>query len=374
MRIAILHASAGHGHAKAAEAVREGFLACGVPAEQILVLDALDETPAWFRKLYTSVYYYSVKHLPKVWGSAYALSDNPFLYRTLVQPFRRWVNGGVGKRLLQRMTREKPDIILFTHFLAPEILGWAKERGQISSLLVTVITDFLPHSFWINPGTDHYWVMSEEGERNLKPWGVEEEKVTAGGIPIALRFRPQGKKKEVRRKEGLEEERFTILVTSGSFGLGPAVEVLEALQEFGNKIQVMVVCGKNENQYRFLKGKNYPFRMRLSGFVSHMDELMEASDLMIAKPGGATTAESLAKGVPMVVLEPIPGQEAGNARLLKERNASFFLGKPNDIRVIIKGILDYPVVLEEKKRSIRQLAKPDAAVELAKFALKRIGS
>ena len=101
---------------------------------------------------------------------------------------------------------------------------------------------------------------------------------------------------------------------------------------------------------------------------------LEASDLIIAKPGGATTSESLAKAVPMVVLEPIPGQEAGNARLLKERNTSFFLGVPSDIRTILKGILDYPVVLEEKKRSIRQLAKPDAAVELAKFALKRIGS
>ena len=373
MRVALIHASAGHGHAKAAEAVREGLLASGVPKEQILVLDALDETPGWFRKLYTSVYYYSVKHAPELWGGAYALSDGSFVYRTIVRPLRRWVNGGVGKGLLKRMIREKPDAILFTHFLAPEVLGWAKETGQISSLLVTVVTDFFPHSFWINPGTDHYWVMSEEGEEILKRRGIPEEKMTAGGIPVALRFRPQGRKKELRRREGLEEERFTILITSGSFGLGPAGEVLDSLRDFGNKIQVMVVCGRNQTQYRLLEEKKYPFQTRLYGFVSHMDERMEASDLVVAKPGGATTAESLAKGVPLVVLEPIPGQEMGNARLLKERNASFFLGKPSDIQIIMKGILDYPVVLEEKKRSIQRLAKPDAALELARFVLKEMG-
>lgn len=374
MRIAVIHASAGHGHAKAAEAVREGFLACGVPEEEILLLDVLDETPRWFRQLYTSLYYYSVKHTPQAWGGAYSISDDPLIYRMIVRPFRRWVNGAVGKGLLRRMIREKPDVILCTHFLAPEVLGCAKQNREIASFLLTVVTDFLPHSFWINSGTDHYWVMSEEGKAGLKRWGIPEEEITAGGIPVALRFRLHGRKKELRRREGLHEECFTILVTSGSFGLGPAAEVLEVLREFGDTIQVMVVCGRNEGQYRLLEGKSYPFKIRLYGFVSHMDELMEASDLIVAKPGGATTAESLAKGVPMVVLEPIPGQEAGNARVLKERNASFFLGEPGDIQVIVKGILDYPAVLEEKKRTIQRLAKPDAAVQLAQFVLKKLGA
>lgn len=372
MRIAILHASAGHGHAKAAEAIQEGLIACGVPKEQTLVLDALDETPVWFRKLYTSLYYYSVKHTPKAWGGVYRLSDHPFIYQSLARPLRRLVNGWVAKSLVQRMIQERPDAILFTHFLAPEVLGWAKEKGQLSSFFVTVVTDFIPHSFWINAGTDHYWVMSEEGKENLKRWGIVGEKITAGGIPIGLRFRPHGRKRELRRREGLEEERFTLLMTSGSFGLGPTAEVLEVLEEFGNAIQVIVVCGRNQRQYQSLEGKNYSFPTRLYGFVSNMDELMEASDLVVAKPGGATTAESLAKGVPMVVLEPIPGQETGNARLLKERNASFFLGKPSDIRIIVKGILDYPVVLEEKKRAIQRLAKPDAASELARFVLQAL--
>jgi len=372
MRIALIHASAGHGHAQAAESAREGFLACGIPDRDVLVLDALAETPAWFAKLYTSLYYYSVKHTPWLWGVSYSLFDNADFYQQIGRRGRRWLNGLIGNGLIRRMKREKPDVIIFTHFLAPEVLGWAKQKGQISAELLTVVTDFIPHQFWINPGTDHYWVMSGEGKKILEERGIPSAKVTAGGIPVSLRFRPQSKKMEFRKKEGLDEKPFTILITSGSFGLGPTVEVLQTLRGFGNAIQVMVVCGRNQDQFRLLERESYPFKLRLYGFVSNMDELMEASDLMVAKPGGATTAESLAKGIPVVVLEPIPGQEAGNARLLRERNTSFFLGRPTDISVVLKGILDYSSVLEEKRKNIERLAKPDAAVELARFVIERI--
>jgi processive 1,2-diacylglycerol beta-glucosyltransferase len=214
--------------------------------------------------------------------------------------------------------------------------------------------------------------MSGEGQKILEARGIPSRRITAGGIPVSPRFQPSGKKKECRRKEGLSEDRFTLLITGGSFGLGPTSEVLTALREFGKTIQVLVVCGRNEAQRHALQKESYPFQIKLYGFVSHMDELMEASDLIIAKPGGATTAESLAKGVPMLVLEPIPGQEAGNAKLLRARNTSFFLGKPSDIRIILKGILDYPEVLEEKRKSIAALAKPRAAIELAQFVIHQV--
>lgn len=372
MKIVILYGSAGHGHQKAAESIQEGLLALGAPREKILVLDALTGTFAWFKKLYTAIYYYSVKHTPQMWGASYALSDNVFIYQNIVRHLRRLVNDFVSRPLIRRVIDEKPDIIISTHFLAPEIFGRLKEKGQINSYLVTVVTDFIPHSFWINPGTDHYWVMSEEGEKCLERKGVSSNRITAGGIPIALTFKPQNKKSEVRKKEGLDEKRFTLLITSGSFGLGPTAEVLEAIKEFASSIQAIVVCGRNEDQLQALKKQTYPFPIKLYGFVSHMDELMEASDLIIAKPGGATTSESLAKGIPLVVLQPIPGQEAGNARLLKERNAAFFLGDPGDIRVILKGILDYPEVLKEKKREIARLGKPDASLELARFVLNKV--
>ena len=374
MRIAIFHASAGHGHQKVAEAVREGLRASGVQEKDILLKDALDETPRWFKTNYTSLYYYSVKHTPRLWGASYELADHGFSYRIFGRPMRRLVNGLIGKRLADLVIHEKPDAVINTHFMAPEIIGHLKVMGRIDSFLLTAITDFAPHTFWVNPGTDAYWVMSEEGKEDLERRGIPEEKITAGGIPVALRFRPTGKKEEILKKEGLEQNRFTLLITSGSFGLGPAQEVLEGLREFAKAVQVIVVCGRNEKQRKALENWRPRFPLKVHGFVSHMDELMEASDLIVAKPGGATTSESLAKGVPMIVLEPIPGQEMRNACLLKERNAAFFLGKSSDVPTLLKGILDYPAVLDEKRRSIQKLARPNAAIELARFVLSKIGN
>lgn len=372
MRIAIFHASAGHGHQKVAEAIREGLLDSGVKDSEIILKDVLDDTPAWFKSIYTSLYFNSIKYTPGLWGASYHFADHPPLYQNLGRHLRRFLNHLVAKRFVEFLHKEKPDVIICTHFLSPEVVGRLKQKGLIQSYLLTVITDFIPHTFWVNPGTDHYWVMSDEGKENLIGRGVAAEKITAEGIPVALRFRPCGQKKEIRQKEGLDPNRFTILMTSGSFGLGPCKEVLEAMNEFSDKIQVMVVSGRNEELRQTLESLKTHFLLKIYGFVSNMDELMEASDLMIAKPGGATTSESLAKGVPMIVLEPIPGQEAGNAKLLQERNAAFFLGIPSDVRTILKAIFDHPKLLEEKKQSIDRLRKPDAAVNLAKFILAEI--
>lgn len=369
MRVALFHASAGYGHTKVAEVIADGLVQAGVSEKEILVEDVLDETPVWFKSFYAGSYYYAVKHAPRIWGWAYELADQPAFYRILGQPLRRCTNRSIGQSLVEKVERERPNVIVSTHFMAPEILGAEKKAGRISSFLLTVVTDFYPHAFWVNPGTDHYWVMSDEGKAGLEKQGVSPEKITVGGIPVSPKFCLQGRKAEIRKREGLEEKRLTILITSGSFGLGPTEEILNALQEFGGRIQTMVVCGRNETLHQNLAKSHYPFQIKLYSFVTNMDELMEACDLVVAKPGGSTTSETLAKGVPMAVLAPIPGQEAGNARLLKERNASFFLGQPGDIRTIVKGILDYPEVLEEKRRSIGRLAKPHAVIDLARFIL-----
>lgn len=366
----ILHASAGEGHKKVAEAVKEGFLAVGVPEKEILLLDVLEEAPLIFRSLYHGSYYYSVKYIPYLWGLVYQIFDHPWAYRILARPLRQVVNSLVTRRLVRRLLQEKPEAVISTHFLAPEVLGRLKLRRRISSFLLTVVTDYSPHAFWVNPGTDHYWVMSEEGKKDLEKKGIPSIHVTTGGIPVSLRFRPQGKKKLFRKKEGLEPDRFTILVTSGGFGLGPTAAVLDAFTPFKDKVQALVVTGRNRNTFRSLEKRKYLFPLRIYGFVSHMDELMEASDLIIAKPGGATATESLAKGVPLVILDPIPGQESGNMRTLRARNASFLIRTAKDLPIVLKGILDYPEVLEEKRQSMARLAKPEAALELARFVLR----
>ena len=244
MKIDIIHATAGEGHRKIAMAVQDGFARLGRKDLEVRLINCLDYTDAQFQKTYAPIYYWAVRHAPNLWGWSYEVLDHACVYQPL-RPLRALTNSIHAKRLLEDSIRHQPDVIVSTHFLPPEILGRAKQRGLIKAKMHTVITDFYPHTFWVNPGTDHYWVMAEETKQDLIRRGVPSGIITAGGIPITPTFKPTGKRSEILKKHGLEENRFTLLLTSGSFGLGPQEAILEELRAFKDKVQCFVVCATN---------------------------------------------------------------------------------------------------------------------------------
>jgi len=368
MKIDIIHATAGEGHRKIAIAVQDGLARLNRSDLQVRLLDCLDYTDSTFRKTYAPGYYWLVRHTPGLWGGSYAMLDQACVYN-LIRPLRSFTNTLHAKKLLEDVIKNQPDVIVSTHFMAPEILGRAKAKGLIKSKMITVITDFYPHTFWVNPGTDRYWVMADETQQALINRGVPKEIITVGGIPILPTFQPTGKKSEIIKKYGFENHRFTLLLTSGSFGLGPHEAILEELKAFKDKIQCFVVCANNKDLKTILESKTYPYPVKIFGFIDFMPELMEASDLMVAKSGGSTTSEALAKGVVMIVMEPIPGQEARNMKLLKIREAAYFLKDPAEIRTIVQGILDDPSTLQKKRDAIKRLAKPHASNDLVEMIL-----
>ena len=363
MKIDIIHATAGEGHRKIAIAVQDAFARSGRKDLEVRLLNCLDYTSATLQKTYAPLYYWAVIHAPGLWGWFYEVLDRAWVY-ALVRPFRALTNSLHARKLLADIVENQPDVIISTHFLPPEILGRAKQRGLIRSKMFTVITDFYPHTFWVNPGTDHYWVMAEETKQDLISRGVPAANITDGGIPIIPKFKPTGRRSAILKTYGLEENRFTILLTSGSFGLGPQEAILEELKAFKDKVQCFVVCANNKELKNLLEGKSYPFPVKVFGFIDFMPDLMEASDLMVAKSGGSTTSEALTKGVVMVIMHPIPGQETRNAKLLKLRQAAFFLNEPREIHAIVKSIIEDPAVLSQKRAAIHHLSRPNGAEDL----------
>ncbi|HNX69418.1 MAG TPA: glycosyltransferase [Candidatus Omnitrophota bacterium] len=368
MKIDIIHATAGEGHRKIATAVRDALARLNRPDLQIRLMDSLDHVSPAFQATYTPTYNWAVMNAPGIWGLFYELLDLAWFY-AIVRPFRLLTNSFHAKKLLSDILRNQPDVVVSCHFMPPEILGRAKLRGELKSKMITVITDYYPHTFWVNPGTDLYWVMADETKQDLIRRGVPAEKIIAGGIPINPMFKPQGKKEAFLAKHGLAAGRYTILLTAGSFGLGPQEAILEELKAFKDKVQCFVVCARNETLKKRLEANAYPFPVKVFGFIDFMPELMEASDLMVAKSGGSTTTEALAEGLVMVVMTPIPGQETRNAKLLKSRNAAFFLEKPSDIRTIVQSILSDPGIMQQKRDAVKALARPDASEDLVKTIL-----
>lgn len=368
MKVHIYQVPAGHGHKKVADVIAQKLKQIA-PSASVETLDALSFSPPWYNRFYTGIYYHSVKRTPDLWGWFYETLDNPFVYKCIT-PVRTYWNRFIGNKLIDFVLREKPDVAVCTHFYPAEVLGILKQKGLIKTKILTVVTDFHVQTFWINPETDFYWVMSEEGQKHLMSFGVKSEHIIPGGIPVEETFSRSGNRSEILKKWNFSENKLTLLLTSGSFGLGNQKDLLKELSEFSNQIQAFVVCGQNKSLKAELEQEKFDFPVQVFGFIDFMPDLMEASDLIIAKPGGSTTSESLAKNLPMVVMQPIPGQETQNANLLAKRNTSFFMREAPEIKTIVRTILTHSGILAEKKREIMRLAKPNAVFDISEFILK----
>jgi processive 1,2-diacylglycerol beta-glucosyltransferase len=265
------------------------------------------------------------------------------------------------------LLRYQPDVAICTHFLPSGIISSLKEKGKVNVLNSVVVTDFDVHAMWLCRHAEQYFVALDETKVHLKALGVPEPLTTVSGIPIDPVFAVHKDKRAMRRKHGLEEGRFTILVSAGGFGVGPVGHLMKALDRLEHPARVVVVCGRNEALRAELSEavKTFPNRANvgftLLGFTTEMDELMAAADLYVGKPGGLTTSEALAKGLPMVVINPIPGQEERNSDHLLEEGVAIRCNNLPALAYKIDTLLDTPGKLARMAENARHLGKPQAA-------------
>ena len=358
MKIIITYASAGAGHFKAAEAIYD-YLRENAPSIDAKLIDALEETNAIFRFLYRRGYSFLVRRAVFIWEWGFWLTDFRPL-RFFTRPLATLVNRLNSSGFANLLIREKPDVIISTHFLPSEIAAGLKKSKRIQSILATIITDLAVHPFWISAGTDFYIVASGVTKAQLIKENVPPDSIKEFGIPIHTKFLKQFDKDSLCSKLGIDKDKFTVLVMTGSFGVGPLEEIADLLYQ---DVQVLVVCAANQKLYLRLKNKNLK-NVKAFRFVDNTQEFMAVADMVITKPGGMTIAEILAMELVPVFISPILGQESSNADIL----ASYGIGlKPENIEDIKNKVLDFKnnsLKLREIKDNIRKIKKPGALREI----------
>ena len=308
MKILVIHATAGAGHKKAAEAVFYGLSAKG--GHDARLVDALNYTNPFFKQTYPWFYGFLVTRLPVVWGLFFDVLDIQWL-QPLVRLVRRLYNGLNAKALEKFLIDEKFDVVITTQFLSAEVSAHLKRTGKISSRIICVVTDFDVHHIWVNQGIDIYTAACSYTRDKLTTLGVRPEAIREIGIPTDPRFSQKQDAAALRTKLKLKEGLFTVLIATGSFGMGP----IEALMELLKDYQLLVVCGHNKGLYHRLAPKASA-NTHVFGLVDNMDELMSVANVMVTKPGGLSIAEALVKELPLVFFSAIPGQETNNIKVL----------------------------------------------------------
>jgi processive 1,2-diacylglycerol beta-glucosyltransferase len=261
-----------------------------------------------------------------------------------------------------------PDLIICTHFVPANLLTLWRKENKLSSKIWITLTDYEVHSLWVDKSADLYTVATSEMKTELSKLGIDQKIIHVTGIPIDLKFSQNFDKKDIRKKFGFEDK-FTLSLFSGGFGIGPIAEILEKILEMKEDFQVLVSAGKNNQLYQKLSqiaGNSWK-NIKIFKFIDNIEEIYVASDIMISKPGGLTVSETLATATPLLIYRPIPGQEEANSKYLLSNNAALRADTISEIINLVSQIKQKPDSLTKLQENIRKIAKPQAALEIAKL-------
>jgi len=365
LRIAILHATAGGGHRRAAQALAAA-VAASEPSALVREVDTLVFASRLYRRTYTQSYNMLASRAPRVWGVLYHTWESAQVNRSTA-PVRLALDRLNLRRLVRVVERERPDAVVCTHFLPVEALSPARGVGRLGVPLYCVITDFAAHPFWVFPHVDRYFVASDRVADELAGHGVERERIEVTGIPVEPRFATRIGREPARRRLGFDPQGPLVLVMGGGSGVGPLAALAERIAKLTAAPRVVVVCGTNQalrRQVAALPAARAGDVVAL-GYTTEVDVLLEACDVVVSKAGGLTCSEALVKHAPLVVFRPTPGQEVANADYLVERGAAVRAASIDEVATSVERWLGDPAALDRARSAAAAIAKPNAAEIIA---------
>lgn len=359
-RVLMISVSAGSGHLRAAEALLETSL----QFEQIDArhIDVMTYVGRSFRGVYSDFYRQLINHAPLVWAYLYQKTDQA-RSTDLSSIVRRLVERLCTRKLIAKIVEFNPDHIICTHFMPAELLVREILQQRLTCPVWVQVTDFDLHTLWVQPQIHGYFAANEEVAFKLRERGVAAELIHVTGIPVAPVFLASKNNQTCRSELGLKSGLVTALILSGGARIGSVTDIAARLLKNNPALQLIAVAGNNVQRLAELKSlaMAYPGRLIPLGFSRCIETLMAASDLVVTKPGGLTSSECLIMGLPMLLVDPIPGQEERNGDYLLENGAAL---KAHDIAGLdyrIRQLIADPDRLATMRTRMLAIARPQAA-------------
>ena len=358
------------GHLHAANAIERGLQEAeeGIDVEKV---DLLSYTNPILEKIIDKAYLRMIKKRPDQWEYLY---DNPDVFKKTKkarETFHKFSRSKI-KKLLEFHV---PDVIYCTQAFPCAMVAEYKRASGSNVALIGVMTDYAPHSYWLHDEVDLYVVPSEGTAQILQEKGVSPDRVKVYGIPVDPKFKRKTDVSKVRKELGFQEESPMILIMGGSQGLGAVEDVVKSLiKDVRHDYQLVVIAGCNKKLYSRLKkiqDAQESDNIRVLSFVENIDELMGASNLIVTKAGGMTTAEAMVKGLPMLIVDPIPGHERMNTDYLVEEGIAVEIKDYDQIHDKINELFDSQEKLKEMKNKAEMLSRPGSALDIAKLAFRK---
>jgi processive 1,2-diacylglycerol beta-glucosyltransferase len=372
-KVLIFYASYGGGHLSAAKSIKQ-YLEKNYTDLQIEMIDCVKYVNKALDKVTTTAYKEMAKKAPWAWEKVYYKSENGLLSKVSTTS-----NKVMAVKMAKLFREFNPDIVISTHPFGSQMTSYLKKKKKTNCILATIMTDFVPHDQWLigSEFVDYYFV-SNENMKNLiiKDNNISAEKIYVTGIPISERFLKSYDKQNILNDFNLSPNKKTILFFGGGeYGLGKerTVSILENLAKSNLDIQVVAIAGKNEKMKEafenIVQNYNKQNSIIVLPFTDKVPELMSIADLVITKPGGLTTSESLASELPIIVINPIPGQEEENAQFLEESGCAIWIKKDSNPEEILNSVLDNNEKLNNMKQNSIKLARKNSTKDICEICM-----
>lgn len=359
MKALILSVSAGGGHNKAAEAIKESIIR-NEPDSEVKIINTIEYISPMLDKLVIGTYLKSIKYYPVFFKYLYRVSDD-----REVTSVTKLAYEFISKQLLPTIDEMDPDVVIVTHPFTAQILSLLIRRYGFTRPTCAVMTDYGAHSFWIHGNIDAYVVSNEDMVEELMKRGVDQKSIFPYGIPVNQGFHQTRERSEILRELGLKDKK-TITVVGGSLGIGNIVEIVKEILSIDKDFQLVVVAGGNRKLHASITElvADCDKEVLNLSYTKNMNEILKITDLLVTKPGGLTLSESFIAGTPMVIFSAIYGQETQNADYLLRHRLAVDIGSGYGCREKVEELLSDDITIQRMKNRAREYAKPNAAQDV----------
>ncbi len=367
--IAVLSVSAGVGHLRAAEAIKQAAEQ-NFPEATVHHIDIIDLSWKIFRKIYCDLSFKLAERHPGLWGFFYNKTDRLEVSR--LQRFRAFLERLSTRKLRKKLKQLQPDHVICTHYLPAALISRLIAKGKYHVPCWVQVTDFDLHAWWVHPHMAGYFAATDEVACQMRDRGIAAEQIHVTGIPIMPVFKQRQSREQCAAELGLDPAKTTLLMMSGGSGVGGLDKLAARLLDLDQDLQIIALAGKNKKLLNGLAAlaARRPRHLVALPFTRTIERVMSASDLAISKPGGLTTSECLAMGLPMIVVSPIPGQEDRNADYLLEHGAALKTHNAAGLEFRLRLLLNEPERLRKMARAAKRLGRPDAARDVFSIVIE----
>ncbi|ADL52776.1 MGDG synthase family glycosyltransferase [Clostridium cellulovorans] len=370
MNTMILSVAVGGGHGHAANAIKNKILQ-KEPDSKVEIIDTIKVINPVLDKVIVGSYLQSLKISPSIFEKLYkstdvdTLEDTGFTYSVLSK-----FNQIIASRISELIKDWNPDLLIATHPFSANIISCLKLEYNISCPAITVLTDYAPHATWLHPGTDAYIVSNKDMKNEMVERGIDKKIIYPLGIPIENNFLKKFDRVSTLKKYNLDPNRKTITLMGGSLGLGNISDIYKKFIKEQIDVQLIVICGTNKKLYNKLIELKETYThdsSRILGYTQDVNKIMQASDLLLTKPGGLTITEALICELPMAIISKLPGQEVRNIEFLTKHNLAIDLVEDKYYISTIKKLIESDSKLISMKRNCQNFSKPNSAEDIYKL-------